>query len=124
MTAPEINNSVLYIEVLRRCSEGFWEIDMKNRRALFREHGFRRPPNTKLHDYHDIYTTIFDFIHEYLKIPHVKEVVYDTKYYFSNDPFCIWEEDAITRKIHCVRSADVYKNGLPYCKEHAHVRNI
>jgi hypothetical protein len=116
----------IYIEVLRNLSRGFWEIDTENKKALFRDREHKIPRGEKLHDQHEAYTTISDFLYENLKATHVKEIIPDTKYMYSDQMFCTWHTDGIVasdpnRKLHCTRPAEFYKNGNPCCRHHANV---
>lgn len=118
--------SFLYIQVLRNISKGFWEINLDAKRALFRDNDHKlEPKDSQIHDWHTKHTTIMDFLRENFRAKHVKEVIPDTKYVYSDEPLCSWYADGVVafdpnRKLHCNREAIVYRNGQPFCPDHAH----
>jgi len=121
-----MTTTLLYVQVLRNISKGFWEIDLDKKMALFRDNDHKLEPKEQIHDWHAKYTTIMDFLKENFKMKHVKEVIPDTKYVYSNDILCSWYTDGVVshdpnRKLHCNREAIVYRNGLPFCSEHSFI---
>jgi hypothetical protein len=116
--------SLLYVQVLRNISKGFWEIDLDSKKALFRDNSHKLQPGEQLHDWHSKHTTIMDFLRENFKMKYVKEIIPDVKYVYSNDVICSWFTDGVVshdpnRKLHCNREAVVYRNGQPFCADHS-----
>ena len=119
-----MTSSSLYVQVLRNISKGFWEIDLDRKVALFRDNDHKIQFNEQLNDWHSEYTTIMDFLSESLKARHIKEIIPDTKYAYSDYMLCSWFTDGVVshdpnRKLHCNKEAVVYRNGWPFCSEHS-----
>lgn len=118
----------IYVEVLRKNGDGMWEINLETQKALFRDNDHKREKDSEeLHDWHEVYTTIEQFLKENLKMKYVKEIIPDTKYIFSNEvDYCSHFDTGLVAhnpnsRIHCTRPATVYRNGEPLCNEHGHV---
>jgi len=116
-----------YVQVARHSSDGFWEIDLENKKALFRESTHKLPKDNMLHDWTEVYQTITDYLTNKLPAPiHVKEIIPDRKYIFSNDPICShFDLGAVAhnpnQKLHCTATASVIKAGKLLCTKHGNI---
>lgn len=121
----------IYAAVLINNEQGYWEINLDNGKALFRDYEHKREGDPQkeamLHDWEEIYSTIEQFLREKMQMKFVKEIIPGVKYMFSKDsPFCeFFVEGTVShnpnQRIHCSEFAEVIKNGQSYCFKHAHV---
>ena len=130
-TAPRSNNDpdLLYVQVKKDVHEGFWEINMNERRALFRGKNVRLLPSDNVHDWTEIYNTISDYLQANTldddQPIHAKEIIRNRSYRFDTVPICsfnTWIEDSNGSPIQkrCKNSSEMYCsfNNQPYCREH------
>ena len=132
MSVPEVDKDwrdkpFHFVEVAHQEGQGFWEVDIQNKKALFRESTHKLPDGYMLHNWEEVYQTITDYLKGVLPAPlHVKEIIRDRKYIFNSDPICSYAAEGNVahnpnQKLHCTKTASVIKAGLPLCNNHASV---
>lgn len=116
-----------YVQVARHADDGFWEVDHENKKALFRESTHKRQKDNMLHDWTEVHQTITDYLMATQQPPiHVKEIIPDRKYIFSNEPICAHFDVGMVahnpnQKLHCTATASVIMAGRPLCNKHASI---
>lgn len=119
------SSSFSYVEVARNAGDGFWEVDLEGKKALFREPTHKLPEKTMVHDWTEVYQNITDYLTGTLPAPvHVKEIIAGRKYIFSNDPICSHSDTGTVahnpnQKLHCIATATVIRAGRTLCNKHA-----
>lgn len=117
-------NSV-FVTVSNDAKEGFWEIDLVQKKALFRKKNQKLLPSDYLEDYTEIYENVSDLIKTELSVDigegtiYMKEMIKNRKVIFSTVPFCCAViRPNRTTEIQCPNEAIVYSEGKPFCRDH------
>lgn len=115
------NPDLLFVRVARDAKDGFWEVDLKQNKALFRNKKQKLLPSDNLHDYTGVFNSIKDFLINQDGVYYVKEVVKDRKVVFSESEICqfLTPNPHTGVPIHCTMEAMVWHRKKAYCKTHA-----
>ena len=83
------NPDLLYVRVAHDALEGFWEVDTKRKKALFRTNNQKLLPSDNLTDCTETYKTIHDFIlGRITEAKTTKEIIKNRKVAFSDTELC------------------------------------
>lgn len=116
-----IDSEKLYVLVEDRKDKGFWEVNMKQKKAYFRGKTDALEPGIVIEDKRGECKDIFQYLSN--KAKYVKELIPGSKIIFSDNMFCSYYVSGLdkhhpTTVWHCDNIATLKKDGRPYCKNH------